>query len=54
MPLEATRFCTWLPYTGTEVVAAFHGQLTGGSHYLLLGLGRAGACNDEGAFVVTR
>ena len=52
--LESAWLGTWFPYTGTEVVATLHGQLAGCCHHLLLCLGTAGTCNDEGAFVVTR
>ena len=54
MTLEAAWLGTGLPYACAEVVAAFHGQLTGRSHHLLFALSRTGACYHEGAFVVTR
>ena len=51
---EAAGLRAGFPDAGTEVVAALHGQLSCGFHHLLLSLGRTGACNNEGAFVVTR
>ena len=51
--LESSRLGAGLPHAGTEHVAAFLFQLAGGGHHLLLGLGTAGTCNDDGAFVVT-
>ena len=52
--LKTAWLGTWFPHTGTEVMTALHGQLAGSFHYLLLSLSTARACNDEGAFVVTR
>ena len=51
---KATRLGAGLPYTGTEVMAAFHGQLLCGGHHLLFTLGRAWAGNHERTFVVAR
>ena len=52
--LEATGLGTGFPYAGPEVMASFHGQLACRVHHLFLSLGTAGACNDEGTFVVAR
>ena len=54
MPLKATWLRTGLPHACTEIVAAFHRQLTGSGHHLFLSLCRARACNHEGTFIVTR
>ena len=52
--LEATRFGTRFPYTGTEHLASMLLELLCSCHYLLFGLSRTRSGNYEWAWVVTR
>ena len=49
---KAAGLGAWFPHAASEHVAAFAGELLGGSYHLLLGLGGAGSCNYERANIV--
>jgi hypothetical protein len=51
--LETSRLGARFPHSGSEHLTAFGCELHRGGHHLFFCLGRAGACHDERAFVIT-
>ena len=49
---ESSGFGTRFPYSRTKHMATFMCQLCGGGHHLLLGLGGAWPCDDDGSLIV--
>ena len=50
--LETAWFCSWFPYSGSEVVTSFAGEFKSCCHYLFFCFSRTRTSDDERSFVV--